>query len=68
VFLNVLARNQPAADEVFARLFKGNDPATIFRFLDNESSLRDDLAIIRSVRSWPFVRAGMQELFSAVVS
>jgi len=62
VFLNVLSSHPQRGAEFFSKIFSSNKPETIFRFLDNESTLREDLQIIKSLSSFAFVKAGIQEL------
>jgi lycopene beta-cyclase len=61
--LNILTHNKLGGDQVFADLFKKNEPARVLRFLDNESSLEDELNIMGSVPSKVFIKAALQELF-----
>lgn len=61
--LNILTHNKLGGDRVFADLFKKNEPARVLRFLDNESSLEDELNIMGSVPSKVFIKAALQELF-----
>ncbi len=63
VLLNVLYNKKLNGDTVFAAIFKKNNPNTIFRFLDNESNLLEDLQIMNSVPTSVFLRAALQELF-----
>jgi lycopene beta-cyclase len=44
-------------------MFSKNSPDRIFRFLDNESTLEDELNIVGSLPAMVFTRAAMQELF-----
>ena len=62
VLLNVLATGKAACADIFTELFKKNPPHRIFRFLDNESSLPDDLRLMSTLPTWPFLKAGVQEL------
>jgi lycopene beta-cyclase len=62
VFLNVLFNNPQKGAEIFSKIFANNSPETIFRFLDNESSLLGDLKIITPLTSTAFIKAGIQEL------
>ncbi|MEO5997282.1 MAG: lycopene cyclase family protein [Chitinophagaceae bacterium] len=62
VLLNVLATGKLAGDKIFTRLFQKNHPHTIFQFLDNESTLSQDLKLISTLPTIPFLRAGLQEL------
>jgi lycopene beta-cyclase len=61
--LNVLTHHPGKGAEIFSKIFKYNSPETIFKFLDNESSLLDDMKIISPLFSIPFLKAGFQELF-----
>ncbi|MEO8172352.1 MAG: lycopene cyclase family protein, partial [Sediminibacterium sp.] len=63
VLLNVLYNRKMNGDEIFARIFQKNRPDRVLRFLDNESSLQDDLQIMRSVPSSIFLTAALKELF-----
>ncbi len=62
VLLNVLASRKRAGDEIFTQMFEKNSPENILRFLDNDSSLMQELRIIRSLPTWPFLRAAFEEL------
>lgn len=57
VLLQVLAKGYWPGDKVFARLFARNSASQIFRFLDNETSLSEELSIISSLPTWPFLKA-----------
>ncbi len=59
VLLRVLQEQLLPGHEVFAAIFKQNTPATILRFLNNESSLREDLQIMRSVPMRVFLPAAL---------
>lgn len=61
--LNILHHNKLGGNRVFADLFKKNEPARILRFLDNESSLEDELNIMGSLPSHVFMKAALQQLF-----
>jgi len=67
VLLNILGRQKPGGREIFTRLFEKNKAFDLFRFLDNESSLKQELGIIHSLPTWPFTKAAMQELVSGLV-
>ena len=62
VLLNVLHNRKMNGDEIFSRIFQKNPPRRVLRFLDNESNLREDLQIMRSVPSGIFLPAALQEL------
>ncbi len=63
VLLNVLKHRRFVGDKVFSRLFSGNDVQRIFRFLDNESSISDDLKIIGSLPTIPFLKGALHRMF-----
>jgi lycopene beta-cyclase len=64
VLLRVLAGNYAQGSQVFTSLFKKNSHEDIFAFLDNESSLRQDAGIIRTLPSFPFIKAALAGCFS----
>jgi len=59
--LYILANNKVPGDKVFSLLFKKNKPARVLRFLDNESSLGDELRIISTLPTWPFLKAAFKQ-------
>lgn len=63
VLLNVLHHRKLNGDKVFASIFQKNPPERVFRFLDNESGLWDDLKIMNSVPTKVFLKAAVKELF-----
>lgn len=62
VLLQVLANQWAAGSTVFADLFEKNSVARIFSFLDNESTLINDLGIIKSLPIGPFLKGAFREL------
>ncbi len=62
VLLNVLATCKASGAAVFSDLFARNPTSRIFRFLDNESTLSEDISLISTLPVWPFMKAGIQEL------
>lgn len=63
VLLNVLLNKKMNGDEIFARIFQKNPAECVLQFLDNETSLADDLQILRSVPSSVFLPTALKELF-----
>jgi lycopene beta-cyclase len=61
--LNVLYNEKAKGDKIFSDMFSKNTPDKILRFLDNESTLEDELNIISSLPSMVFTKAAMQEIF-----
>jgi lycopene beta-cyclase len=60
--LDILYHRKLSGKEIFTRLFQKNKPQQVLRFLDNESSLRDELKIISSLPTWPFLKAAIRQL------
>ena len=63
IFLDVLANNNEEGAVLFASMFKKADVKTIFRFLDEESTLLEDLKIILSVPPKRFIQSFLKRLF-----
>ncbi len=57
IMLNVLEKHRFPADEMFTRLYAHNRPAAVFKFLDEETSLWEELRIISSMPKVPFTLA-----------
>lgn len=60
--LYILYHNKLAGDKIFTQLFKKNKPQQVLRFLDNESSVMDELRIISSLPTWPFLKGAIKQL------
>ena len=58
--LHILYHKKIPGRQVFTQLFKKNKPQRVLRFLDNESSLTDELRIISTLPTWPFLLAAMR--------
>jgi len=61
-FLHILYHNKLPGEKVFTQLFQKNKPQQVLRFLDNESSLSEELKIISSLPTWPFLKAALRQL------
>lgn len=57
VLLNVLDNHRSPGKQVFSDLFRKNPPQRVLRFLDEETSLLEDLQIMSSVDIPAFLRA-----------
>ena len=62
VLLYILENQKMAGDEIFARIFKKNRAATVFKFLSNTSTLLDDLKIMSSLPTPIFLPAAIKVL------
>lgn len=63
VLLDVLIQKKMGGDEIFAQLFKKNPAQKILKFLDNQTSFAEDLAIMNSVPKKIFFPMAMKEIF-----
>ncbi|MEO5948191.1 MAG: lycopene cyclase family protein, partial [Chitinophagaceae bacterium] len=59
--LDILYHNKLPGKEIFTTLFQKNKPQQVLRFLDNESSIKDELKIISSLPTWPFLKAAIKQ-------
>jgi lycopene beta-cyclase len=62
VLLNVLWHHYHPGDQVFTRLFQRNKASQVFRFLDNETSLPEEIRIISSLPTGPFLKAALHSM------
>lgn len=60
VLLNVLYYGYLPGNQVFTRLFERNPAHQVFRFLDNETTLPEEVKIISSLPTWPFLKAAVK--------
>jgi lycopene beta-cyclase len=62
VLLHILHHHNHTGKKIFTELFQKNTPRQVLRFLDNESSIKDELKIISSLPAGPFLRAAWRQL------
>ena len=62
VLLHIIEGKKLSGERIFSSLFKKNKPQSLLRFLDNESSLGDDLKIISSLPPLPFLKAALKQV------
>jgi len=62
VLLQALTNGKPGGKEIFTRLFERNKADSIFKFLDNESSISEELALIKTLQTVPFLKAALQQV------
>jgi lycopene beta-cyclase len=60
--LHILYHNKLPGKKIFTLLFKKNKPQQVLRFMDNESSLKEELKIISTLPTWPFFKAALRQL------
>ena len=57
LLLDILYKNNQKGSEIFSALFKKGNAQLIFNFLDEETTLLEDLKIILSCPKMPFIKA-----------
>ncbi len=60
--LNILYRQKSYASDIFSILFKKNKPQQVLKFLDNETTLAEELKIMNTVPKTIFLPAALQAL------
>lgn len=63
ILLNVLENRKMDGAGIFSNIFQKNPPQRVLRFLDNESSLQEDLQIMHSVPTRVFLPAALREIW-----
>jgi lycopene beta-cyclase len=63
VLLQLLEEGKLEGREIFSRLFSRNKASAIFKFLDNETTLREELRLISSLQIAPFFKAALKQLY-----
>jgi len=63
IFLDVLNRHNDLGEELFTKFYSKNSPQEIFRYLDEETNLTEELKIMFSLYDSEFVRSFFRKLF-----
>jgi len=63
LFIDVLAKDNAQGSDLFKRMFQKNSPDLIFKFLDERSSLIQELQIMQSFNVRQFVSALWKRIF-----
>ncbi|HVF82324.1 MAG TPA: lycopene cyclase family protein [Flavisolibacter sp.] len=63
VLLHILANNTLPGKDIFSTLFEKNKVQNVLRFLNNESSILQDIQIISSLPTLPFIKAAAKQYF-----
>ena len=61
-FLHILYHDKVPGRKIFTQLFKKNKPQQVLKFLDNESSIAEELKIISTLPTIPFLKAAISQL------
>jgi lycopene beta-cyclase len=68
VFLQVLIDQKIAGSKVFESLFYNNKPALLLKFLQEETSWKEDLRLMWSVPTFPFIRAALKTIYRSIIN
>ncbi len=60
VLLHILYNERLPGKQIFSQLFKKNKVQQVFKFLDNETSLPEELKIISTLPTIPFLKAAVK--------
>jgi lycopene beta-cyclase len=60
--LHILYHRKLQGKDIFIRMFEKNSPLQVLKFLDNESTLREELKIISTLPTLPFLKAAFKQL------
>tara|TARA_R100000935_G_C2836781_1_gene168553 strand:+ start:2141 stop:3277 length:1137 start_codon:yes stop_codon:yes gene_type:complete len=63
IFLDVLNRNNELGEELFTKFYSKNTPQAIFKYLDEETNLAEEIKIMFSLYDPEFVRSFLRKLF-----
>ncbi|TVZ27456.1 lycopene beta-cyclase [Gillisia sp. Hel_I_86] len=63
IFLDVLHRNNELGEQVFTKFYSNNTPQEIFKYLDEETNILEELKIMFSIYHPEFVRSFFRKLF-----
>ena len=66
LLLDVLSKNNGSGHHIFETLFKNREPQLIFKFLDEETSLGEDMSYIMGCPKKPFLNALLRRLVQKV--
>ncbi|MEI9920822.1 MAG: lycopene cyclase family protein [Bacteroidota bacterium] len=61
--LQVLDKKKVEGKKLFTDLFRHGDVQTVLKFLDNETSFREDISIMRRLPKGKFAMAALREIF-----
>lgn len=62
IFLDLLEKHNELGEDLFTSMYSKNSIQQIFRFLDEESSLLEEIRIISTFEKWPFLKAAMRQI------
>ena len=62
VLLHILKNRSLEGSDIFMHLWKKNEPQKVFKFLDNETTLFEELMILKTLPTLPFANAAFKHL------
>ncbi|WP_409417786.1 lycopene cyclase family protein [Flavobacterium sp. PS2] len=63
LLLDILNRNNELGSSIFSDMFQKGNPALIFKFLDEETNLIEDVKVILKCPKMPFIKALFRVIF-----
>lgn len=63
LLLDILHRDNSLGQPIFESLFRNRKPQLIFKFLDEETSLVEDVFIMMAPNPWPFIKSLLGRVF-----
>ena len=66
VLLQVLYQHKIKGEKIFSDIFRKNSAELVFRFLDNQTSILEDLRIMQSVPTHIFLPAALKEMVNKI--
>ena len=63
LLLDILFKHNELGPSIFESLFKNRSPQLIFKFLDEETNLWEDIQFISSLSPMPFIKAVLHRVF-----
>jgi lycopene beta-cyclase len=60
ILLNILYKRRLEGKHIFSLLFKRIKINQLFSFLDNESSMLEELYLLNTLPQWPFIKSGLE--------
>jgi lycopene beta-cyclase len=62
VLLHILYNRTLAGHSIFTSLFRKNKASKVMKFLDNETTLQEELGIISTLPAFPFLKAAIRQM------
>lgn len=57
LFLKILAHDNTKGAKMFAQMYENTEPELLFKFMDEETSLIEEIKFIKALTPWPFLKA-----------